>query len=65
MPPEPIRITDLEAPVHSEAAKAGFAMIEQVPFELSVEGIVAAARAECDVPLFEDDDWNTRLGAYL
>ena len=65
MPPESIRITDLENPVHSEAAKAGFAMIEQVPFELSVDGIFEAARGECDVPLFEEDAWKRRLGAYL
>jgi hypothetical protein len=65
MPPEKIRITDLTAPVHSEAALAGFAMIEQVPFDLSVEGVVEAARAECDVPLFEDEAWTRRLGEYI
>lgn len=65
MPPETIRITDLEQPVHSEAARAGFAMIEQVPFELSTEGVFEAARAESDVPIFEDEDWKRRLDAYL
>ncbi len=60
-----IRITDFRAPRHSEAALAAFAMIEQVPFELSAKAIIEGARAECDVPLFEDEDWNTRLETYV
>lgn len=63
--PETIRITDLTSPIHSEPAQAAFEMIEQLPFELSVEGVVEAARAECDVPLFEDEEWNRRLADYI
>lgn len=65
MPPEPIRIRDYEAPVHSEAAKTAITMVEDVPFELSAKAVVEAARAECDVPLFEDADWLRRLDAYV
>ena len=63
--PESIRITDLREPRHSEAALAAFAMIEQVPFDLTVEGVTAAAREECDVPLFEDNDLRRRLARYI
>ena len=63
--PETIRITDFQAPEHSEAAKAAFAMIEDIPFDLSVEGVVEAARTQSDVPLFEDDDWRARLSFYI
>ena len=65
MSAETIRITDFEAPRHSEAASAAFAMIEQVPFELSAKAIIEGAREECDVPLFEDEDWNARLETYV
>lgn len=63
-----IRITDLEAPEHSEAAEAAFAMIDQVPFELSSKAVIEAARAECrdcEVPLFEDREWQDRLERYI
>jgi hypothetical protein len=62
---ETIRIDDFLAPRHSEAATAAIAMIEHVPFDLSVEGVVVAAREQSDVPVFEDDDWNRRLGDYI
>lgn len=65
MTAETIRITDFETPRHSEAAKAAFAMIEQVPFELSAKAVIEGARAESDVPLFEDADWNARLETYV
>lgn len=65
MAAEQIRIEDFETPQHSEAAKAAFAMIEQIPFELSAAAVIAAARAECDVPLYEDADWNRRLEDYI
>ena len=60
-----IRIKDFLNPDHSEAATAAIGMIEHVPFDLSVEGVVSAAREQCDVPLFEDEDWNRRLGDYI
>ena len=63
--PEAIRIQDFLQPKHSEAATAAFSMIEHVPFDLTVEGVVQAARAESDVPVFEDEDWNKRLGHYI
>lgn len=66
---ETIRITDFEAPVHSEAASAALKMVEQLPFDLSVEGVTSAAReqlaSEDGVPLFEDEDWNRRLSFYI
>jgi len=65
MTADTIRITDFRAPRHSEAALAAFAMIEQVPFELSAKAIIEGAREECDVPLFEDEDWNARLETYV
>ena len=63
--PETIRIQDFLQPKHSEAATAAFSMIEHVPFDLTVEGVVQAARDESDVPVFEDEDWNKRLGHYI
>jgi hypothetical protein len=60
-----IRISDFEAPQHSEAAKAAFEMIDQIPFELTTEAVTEAARLESDVPLFEDEDWNLRLSNYI
>ncbi len=65
MPGETIRITDFEAPRHSEAAKAAFAMVESLPLELSVDAVFRAAREECDVPLFEDEHWRGRLQRYI
>ena len=63
--PETIRIQDFLQPKHSEAATAAFSMIEHVPFDLTVEGVAQAARDESDVPVFEDEDWNKRLGHYI
>lgn len=60
-----IRITDFEMPKHSEAARAAFAMVAQIPFDLTSEAIIEAAREECDVPLYEDEDWNLRLENYI
>ena len=51
-----IRIRDLRHPEHADAAKAAFAAIEQLPFDFSTKGIIEAARAESDVPLFEDEE---------
>ena len=65
MASQTIRIQDFEAPEHSEAARAAFAMIEQVPFDLSLQGVIEAARAECDVPLFESEDWHRRCERYI
>ena len=60
-----IQIKDFEAPEHSEAAQAAFAMIEQVPFDFSLAGVIEGARAECDVPLFEDEEWHSRCAGYI
>ncbi|MEM9175658.1 MAG: sulfotransferase [Myxococcota bacterium] len=67
--PEPIRITDFTEPEYTDAALAGFQMIEQIPFDLSVDGVIAAARDQLEQeggsPLFEDEAWNARLRFYL
>jgi hypothetical protein len=47
---ENIRIDDLREPVHSEAAAAAIQIVEQIPFELSTQAIIDAAREESDVP---------------
>lgn len=67
--PEKIRITDFAEPEYTEAALAGFQMIEQIPFDLSVDGVITAARAQLEAeggsPLFEDEDWTERLRFYI
>jgi hypothetical protein len=63
--PERIHIDDLAAPRQTEAALAAIAKIEQVPFELTSEAIVAAARAECDAPLYEEPALIERLDEYV
>ena len=67
--PETIRITDFTDPEYTDAALAGMQMIEQVPFDLSVDGVIAAAREQLEqeggATLFEDDDWTDRLRFYL
>jgi len=60
-----IRIDDLASPRYTETAAAAIAAIDETPFELGLEGIVEAARAESDVPLFEDADLFARLADYL
>ncbi|HPG24544.1 MAG: sulfotransferase [Spirochaetaceae bacterium] len=60
-----IRIRDLRHPEHADAAKAAFAAIEQLPFDFSTKGIIEAARAESDVPLFEDEELFGRLAEYV
>ena len=62
---ETIRITDLREPVYSEAALAAIEMVGQLPFELTVDSVIEGARAECDVPLYEDEDLFTRLDEYV
>ncbi len=67
--PETIRITDFTEPEYTDAAQAGFAMIEQIPFDLSVDGVIAAARTQLEqeggAALFEDDAWTERLRFYI
>jgi len=67
--PETIRITDFTDPEYTDAALAGMQMIEQVPFDLSVDGVIAAAREQLEqeggATLFEDEDWTDRLRFYL
>ena len=60
-----IRIEDLREPVHSEAARAAIEMVEGIPFELTREAVIDAARAECDVPLYEEEDLFARLQEYI
>ncbi|MBJ18572.1 MAG: sulfotransferase [bacterium] len=60
-----IRITDFEAPQHSEAATAAIEMVDQIPFELSSKAVIEGARVECDVPLYENENWNDRLESYI
>jgi hypothetical protein len=62
---ETIRIDDLREPVHSDAAKAALELVDTIPFDLSTKGIIEAARAECDVPLFEDAELFARLDEYV
>ena len=60
-----IRIDDLHEPRLSDAARAALERVEQIPFEFSAEAIIRAAREECDVPLFEDEDLFGRLAEYV
>jgi len=64
-----IRIRDLSNPEYSEAGAAAIKAIDAMPFEFSLEAIVDAARAECDVPFFSettaDDGTLARLEEYL
>ncbi len=66
---EGIRIRDLGNPNYSEAGAAAIKAIDEMLFEFSLDSIVAAARAECDVPFFtdqvEDDGTLDRLDEYL
>lgn len=63
--PEIIRIDDLAHPVHSEAANAAIAMVNELPFELSSKAVIEGARAESDVPLFEEEELFRRLEEYI
>jgi hypothetical protein len=63
--PEDIRIRDLKNPEYSEAATAAFAMVEQLPFELTSGAVIDGAAAESDVPLYEDAQLTERLERYL
>ena len=49
-----IRIHDLAQPEYSEAGADAIKAIEALPVELTLEAAVDAARAECDVPFFQD-----------
>jgi len=60
-----IRIDDLRAPRYSDAAKAAFAMVAELPFELTSAAVIDGARSECDVPLYEDPELLARLDEYL
>jgi hypothetical protein len=60
-----IRIRDLAEPDYPEAGRAAIEAIEATPFEFTREAIVAAARAECDGPFFEDEGTLERLEEYL
>jgi len=60
-----IRIHDLHSPEYSEAGAAAIKAIDELPFEFSLEAIVDAARAECNVPFFEDEGTLGRLEEWL
>jgi hypothetical protein len=60
-----IRIHDLRNPEYSEAGAAAIKAIDELPFEFSLEAIVDAARAECNVPFFEDEGTLERLEEWL
>ncbi len=60
-----IRIRDLSSPRHSEAGRAVLDAIESTPFEFTLEAVVDAARAECDVPFFEDAETLERFAEWL
>ncbi len=62
---EGIRIHDLGQPEYSEAGAAAIAAIDALDFDFTTEAIVAAAKAECDVPFFEDEGVLARLEEYL
>ncbi|MFK7896017.1 MAG: sulfotransferase [Myxococcota bacterium] len=63
--PKKIRIQDLANPVHSEAAAGAIQMVDQIPFELTPEAVIAGAREESDVPLFEEEELFRRLSEYI
>ena len=60
-----IRIDDLAEPRHSEAGAAAIAAIEAMDFDFSADAIVDAARAESDVPFFEDPGTLERLEEWI
>ena len=66
---EGIRIRDLGSPIYSEVGAAAIKAIDEMSFEFSLDAVVTAARAECDVPFFtdqvEDDGTLDRLDEYL
>jgi len=63
--PDDIRLRDLARPEHSAHAKTILRAIDELPFELSRTAIVEAARAECDVPLYEEAGLFDRMDEYL
>ena len=63
--PEAIRLLDLVNPVHSAAATAALTAVEALPFELSTEAVIERARAESDVPLYEEEGLLERLSEYI
>jgi hypothetical protein len=60
-----IRIRDLGDPDYSDAGAAAIAAIDATPFEFASAAIVDAARAECDVPFFDDPALIARLDEYI
>lgn len=60
-----IHIDDLGAPRLTEAALAAIEKVERIPFELTTDAIVAAAREECDVPLYDEPELLARLDGYV
>jgi hypothetical protein len=60
-----IRIRDLGDPAYSEAGQAAIKAIDETPFEFTLEAIVDAARADCDVAFFEDAGSLERLDEWL
>lgn len=56
-----LRITDLAQPQLSEAQAAGIAYMEANPVEISVEGVLAAARERTGLSDFGPQDFRVRL----
>lgn len=57
-----IRITDLREPLLSDAQRAAIAACEGLPFDLSVDAILAAARGRTGLSDFGPPDFLERLG---
>ena len=60
-----IRIDDLARPVYSSEARELLDMVAAAPVELSLEAVLEAARAQCDVPFFEEAGLMRRMGDFL
>ena len=63
--PSEIRIDDLADPVLTPLQQAARAGAEQIPVDLSIEGVLGEARAQTGLSDFGLDDFRERLGVWL
>jgi hypothetical protein len=60
-----IVLDDLAFPKHTPEAQEILALVEDVPVEISVEAVLAQAREQSDVPLYEDTEFVSRMAEYI
>jgi hypothetical protein len=60
-----IRLTDLAAPQYTAEAQALLDAVAAVPVDLSLAGVLAAAREQCDVAFYEDPGLLERVQVFL